>query len=147
MASSADINQNLVAENKNLRRENADKDENLVKERAENERLKESLAKATASEQTLTEQKNKLLLENNIHINSLADIDVKYQMLEAKSRAEKDQLNLQIRDLTAKVPVKPKISNHPVSKDDMLSKMIQIGIDNNLQEKMAKLNSFIDMLK
>ena len=83
MASSADINQNLIAENKNLKRENADQDGNLVKERAENERLRESLAKATASEQTLTEQKNKLLLENNIHIKSLADIDVRYQQLEA----------------------------------------------------------------
>ena len=83
MASLADINQNLIAENENLRNENADKDGNLVKERAENERLRESLAKATASEQTLTEQKNKLLLENNISKKILADIDVRYQKLEA----------------------------------------------------------------
>jgi len=98
------------------------------------------LAKATASEQTLTEQNNKLLLENNTHIKSLSDADAKYQQLEAKYRAEKDQLNLQIRALTAKVSA-------PVSNDDWLSKMIQIGVVNNSQKEMTIINDAIDMLK
>ena len=46
--------------------------------RAENENLKTSLARVTASEQSLIEQKNKLLLENDSHIKALADKDVRY---------------------------------------------------------------------
>ena len=58
-----------------------------------------------------------------------------------KFRAENDQLNRKVPDSTSQ------ISDAPVSKDDMLSKMIQIGIDNKLQEKLGEINSVIDMLK
>ena len=58
-----------------------------------------------------------------------------------KFRAENDQINRKIPDSTSKV------SDAPVSKDDMLSKMIQIGIENNLQEEMEMINNAIDMLK
>ena len=58
-----------------------------------------------------------------------------------KFRPENDQLNRKTLDSTSKV------SDAPVSKDDMLSKMIQIGIDNNLQKKMTEINSTIDILK
>ena len=46
--------------------------------RAENEHLKTSLARVTASEQSLIEQRNKLLLENASHVKSLADKDARY---------------------------------------------------------------------
>jgi len=55
-------------------------------------------------------------------------------------RAEKDQLNRKIPDLSSKV------SDAPVSKDELLSQMIQIGINNNLHEEMSKINRAIDIL-
>ena len=122
--------------------------------RAENEHLKQTLAKVTTSEQSVIEQNKKLLVENQTHSKALADANLKFLLHEeaiAKFRAEKNKLNNRIRELTLKVPViplvKPIASIAPKIDNDLLSQMIQIGKDNKLDMEMAKIESVIDTLR